>query len=256
MVLYLLFIYLLFPPCFDPKASSSSSIFSLTQGTFVQITWWLWGEKCRELDFVKNRIPSASQPFLSVCVHISLHCAPSAQISVCIFNSWGWFMFCPKKQRSSPACHRRKPGLVPSSLHSPSAPLLSGMLLASPSWASAPETAMDPSPASPLTPHYSCWWGVRTLTPATQQLLRGRACSLPPPQRSPAAETVLAWSVCPPHSRPTLAVHHLHCWAVITLLRKDSTQDRSRSDFRVCSAPLIKPRAVRREHKQSPLSPI
>lgn len=32
-------------PRFDPKASSSSSIFSLTQQTFIPMTCWLWGQK-------------------------------------------------------------------------------------------------------------------------------------------------------------------------------------------------------------------
>lgn len=39
-------------------------------------------------------------------------------------------------------------------------------------------------------------------------------------------------------------------------LGKDRTQDRSRGDFRVCSAPPIKPQAAQREDKQSPLSAI
>lgn len=41
-----------------------------------------------------------------------------------------------------------------------------------------------------------------------------------------------------------------------SLLRKDSTQDSSRSDFRAHSAPPIKLQAARWEDKQSPLSPI
>lgn len=154
-------------------------------------------------------------------------------------------MLCPKKQSSSLACRGRKPGLVPSSSHSPSGPQLPGMLLAPPAWASAPEMATDPSPASPLTPTTTAAGGVSGpshLPPSTE--VTGSQHGAGMESLSPSLLT----HICsPPLS--LLGCYH-------SLLRKDSTQDSSRSDFRVCSAPLIKPPAAQQEDKQRPLSPI
>lgn len=117
------------PAVLTPQTSRSSSIFSLTQPTFVPMTRWLWGEITHEVHFVKNRIPSTIQ--LRV------------QISGCIFNSWELghcsYFFYPKKPRSNSASCRRKPGLVPNSPHIP------GMLPTPPGWTSMPKMLMDSS---------------------------------------------------------------------------------------------------------------
>lgn len=170
------------------------------------------------------------------------------------------FIFCPEKQRGSPARRGRKPGLVPSSPHTPSAPLLP----APPAWTSAPETATDSSRASPLTPKkaispplqlplgcpdpphplpHGSWVGEFVPVPATTEVTGGGRDA-----GAGGLSPSLPAGVCSPPCLPP------GCYQ--SLLRKDSTQDSSRSDFRVCSAPPIKPQAARREDKQSPLSPI
>lgn len=190
------------------------------------MTWWLWGEKTHELDFVKNRIPSTIQLFPSAYVHILLYRVASAQISVYVFNSWGWglFIFFPEKQSGSPACPRRKPGLVPSSPHIPSSPLVPKMPPTPPAWTSAPETATDSSLTSPLTPkkqfphRYSCWWGARTLCTRCPATLGWENLSpSPPPRRSQAAGTTPARGPVPLAPRPAFALRCVYRRAVINL---------------------------------------
>lgn len=166
------------------------------------------------------------------------------------------FIFCPKKQSSSPACRGHEPGLVPSSPHIPSTPPLPGMLPAPPAWTSAPKMVTDSSPTSPLTPKkqfphcYSCWWGAWTLHTQHPAALGWKDCPRPPHGRGHRRR---ALSPLLPASVRSLRRLPPRCYQ--SLLRKDSTQDKSRSDFRACSAPPIKPQAAR-EDKQSPLSPI
>lgn len=137
------------------------------------------------------------------------------------------------------------PGLVPSSPHIPFAAQLPGMLPAPPAWTSAPKTATDSSPASPKkqVPHIS---GIpRPFAPTTMQLLDGRICPcLPGTAKVTGGRCDTGAGACPPRSRPVCSAPCLWLGCYQSLLGKDSTQDSSQSDFRVCSAPPIKLQAA------------